>query len=255
MTRAKHSFTLSTTDNDDLRRKPSTFISEIPEENLSPVPLVDNVETIITLTTAAMPPIDWVAATRAELEHRAAKYILSVTALNAWIHSPRAFMEKYLIRQPAGKMASASFGTAVHAGLSYIANYINKHDTLPSPDLWHEEVRIILAREILTAREQTEFLALTIKTLEQYLSKTDCPLSQRAKVEEKFGWKKVVIEGISITGAIDRIEFLPNNMAQVIDFKTGKAAKSKDQLIDYERQLYFYKLLWDGAGESRTLLR
>lgn len=58
-----------------------------------------------------------------------------------------------------------------------------------------------------------------------------------------------------ITGALDRVEYLPDNNAQVIDFKTGKAKKSTEQLADYERQLYFYKLLWDGIGESRTLIR
>ena len=47
-----------------------------------------------------------------------------------------------------------------------------------------------------------------------------------------------------ITGILDRVEYLTDNNAQVIDFKTGKAKKSAEQLADYERQLYFYKLLW-----------
>lgn len=164
-------------------------------------------------------------------------------------------MEKYLIRQPAGKMPSASFGTAVHAGLSFIGEYVNEHAKIPSPELWHESVRKVLFHEILTKREQDEFLIQTIKTLEEYLKKTDCPLADRARIEEKFWWKKVIIEGIQITGILDRVEYLPNNYAQVIDFKTGKANKGKEQLADYERQLYFYKLLWDGIGESRTLSR
>lgn len=33
---------------------------------------------------------------------------------------------------------------------------------------------------------------------------------------------------------------------RVVDFKTGKyKAPSSEYGIDYERQLYFYKLLWD----------
>jgi hypothetical protein len=59
-------------------------------------------------------------------------------------------MEKYLIRQPAGKMPSASFGTAVHAALSFIGEYFNQHGVIPTAELWHEEVRKVLFHEILT---------------------------------------------------------------------------------------------------------
>jgi hypothetical protein len=41
----------------------------------------------------------------------------------------------------------------------------------------------------------------------------------------------------------------------VVDFKTGKPNKSKEQLDEYERQLYFYRLLWDGSGQNKTLSR
>lgn len=255
MTRAKRCLTICATDNIDARSKPSLFISEIPEEHFTSLPLVDSIDTISLMTTAQIPVIDWLSATRAELEQRAKKYTLSITGLNTWLASPREFMEKYLIRQPAGKMPSASFGTAVHAGLSFIGEYVNEHGTLPAPELWHEAVRKVLFHEILTEREQAEFLVQTIKTLEEYLLKKDCPLWEKAKIEEKFWWKKVVVEWVQITGILDRVEYLPDNNAQVIDFKTGKAKKSPEQLADYERQLYFYRLLWEGVGESRTLLR
>lgn len=255
MTRAKRFLTICATENVDMRSKPSTFISEIPDNEISLLTLVDNIETISLLSTSAVPPIDWMAATRSELAERAKKYTLSVTALNTWIASPQAFMEKYLIRQPSGKMPSASFGTAVHAGLAFIGDYVNSHDTLPASDLWNEVVQKTLFHEILTTREQEEFQVLTIKTIENYLSKNNCSLAEKARIEEKFWWKKVVIEGVKITGILDRVELLPDNNAQVIDYKTGKAKKSAEQIIDYERQLYFYKLLWDGIGESHTLVR
>ncbi len=42
---------------------------------------------------------------------------------------------------------------------------------------------------------------------------------------------------------------------QVVDFKTGKPNKGKEQLADYERQLYFYRLLWDGSDQNKVLSR
>ena len=58
-----------------------------------------------------------------------------------------------------------------------------------------------------------------------------------------------------LTGVFDRVEYLPDGTMQVIDYKTGKPDKSREQLEDYERQLYFYRLLWDGSRQSKMLSR
>ena len=42
---------------------------------------------------------------------------------------------------------------------------------------------------------------------------------------------------------------------KVVDFKTGKPNKGREQLADYERQLYFYRLLWDGSNQNKILSR
>lgn len=194
MTRAKEHLIVSASDNEDMRLKPSSFISEIPEiyckkENID----IDPVKIIIT-QTAPLPPTDWTEATKAELTKRAKNYDLSVTGLNTWLKSPREFLEKYLIRQPAGKMPSASFGTAVHAGLAFIGEYYNEHSKLPEKILWETKIKETLYHEILTKKEQEDFLEKTIEVIDEYLSKTDCPLAAKAKIEERFGWKKVVVE-------------------------------------------------------------
>lgn len=255
MTRAKKHLIISATDNEDMRLKPTSFITEIPENlrekwNIS----VDPVQVIIA-QTAPIPHTDWSEATRVELEKRAKNYDLSVTALNTWLKSPREFLEKYLIRQPAGKMPSASFGTAVHAWLAFIGEYFNEHNTLPSQELWIQKIEQTLFHEILTKKEQEDFLKKTIEVISTYLSKKDCPLAAKALVEERFWWKKVVVEGMRLTGVFDRIENLPDGTMQVIDFKTGKPDKWREQLEDYERQLYFYRLLWDGSHQNKILSR
>lgn len=253
MTRAKEYLVISATDNEDMRLKPSSFIEEVPENfrekkdiNIDPV-------TVIIAQTAPLPMINWSEATKTELEKRAKNYDLSVTALNTWLKSPKEFLEKYLIRQPAGKMPSASFGTAVHAGLAFIGEYYNTHSTIPEKDVWVKKIEETLYHEILTKKEQEDFLKKTKEVIEDYLAKKDCPISAKALVEERFWWKKVVISGVRLTGVFDRVEYLPDGSMQVIDFKTWKPDKSREQLADYERQLYFYRLLWDGSNQNRTL--
>lgn len=57
-----------------------------------------------------------------------------------------------------------------------------------------------------------------------------------------------------LTGSIDRVEYLDNQEVQVVDYKTGKyKAPTSEYGQDYERQLYFYKLLWDGSGQDKVL--
>lgn len=186
MTRAKEYLVISATDNEDMRLKPSSFIEEVPENfrekkdiNIDPV-------TVIIAQTAPLPMINWSEATKTELEKRAKNYDLSVTALNTWLKSPKEFLEKYLIRQPAGKMPSASFGTAVHAGLAFIGEYYNTHSTIPEKDVWVKKIEETLYHEILTKKEQEDFLKKTKEVIEDYLAKKDCPISAKALVEERF---------------------------------------------------------------------
>ncbi len=255
MTRAKKYLTISASDNGDMRLQPSSFITEIPENTREKIDIqIDPVNAIIA-QTAPLPQIDWSEATKTELQKRAKNYDLSVTALNTWLKSPREFLEKYLIRQPAGKMPSASFGTAVHAALAYMGEYFNEHNSLPSHTLWMWKVEEVLLHEILTKKEQEDFLKKTEEVIVNYLSKKDCPLAARALVEERFGWKKVVVSGMRLTGVFDRVENLPDGTMQVVDFKTGKPDKGREQLADYERQLYFYRLLWDGSNQNKILSR
>ena len=255
MTRAKEYLTISASDNGDMRLQPSSFITEIPENTREKIDIKIDPVNVIIAQTAPLPQIDWSEATKNELQKRAKNYDLSVTALNTWLKSPREFLEKYLIRQPAGKMPSASFGTAVHAALAYIGEYFNEHNSLPSHTLWMSKVEETLLHEILTKKEQEDFLKKTEEVIANYLSKKDCSLAARALVEERFGWKKVVISGMRLTGVFDRVENLPDGTMQVVDFKTGKPDKGREQLADYERQLYFYRLLWDGSNQNKVLSR
>jgi len=186
MTRAKESLVISASDNEDMRLKPSSFIEEIPEKFRQKEAVKIDPVNIIIAQTSPVPPINWTEATRTELEKRAKNYDLSVTALNTWIRSPKEFLDKYLIRQPAGKMPSASFGTAVHAGLAFIGDYFNDNNSLPHENLWTKKIEETLIHEILTKKEQEEFLQKTIEVISDYLKKYDCPLAQKAKIEERF---------------------------------------------------------------------
>jgi RecB family exonuclease len=118
-----------------------------------------------------------------------------------------------------------------------------------------KKIEQTLYHEILTKKEQEDFFKKTEEVIDNYISRKDCPLAAKAMIEARFGWKKVVVSGMRLTGVFDRVENLPDGTMQVVDFKTGKPDKGKEQLADYERQLYFYRLLWDGSHQSKVLSR
>lgn len=186
MTRAKEYLCITSVHNPDEGIYPSNFIAEIGEDYTQKIDPKIDPEKIIMAQTAVLPPINWSVATKTELEKRAKNYVLSVTALNTWLKSPQEFLEKYLIRQPAGKMPSASFGTAVHAALAFIGNYYNTYHELPTKDLWVEKIIQTLKNEILTSQEQIDFLTKTTEVVANYLSKKDCPLAQKSLIEVRF---------------------------------------------------------------------
>ena len=256
MTRAKEYLMISSPDNEDMRLKPSSFINELPEKNIQKIDIKVDPAQIIIAQTAPSPLINWSDATRIELEQRAKKYILNVTALNVWLHSPREFCNNHLIKKPAGKMPSASFGTWVHEGFSFIANYLNKFGKIPPKNIWEDVIYEKIKWEILTENEKKFFLTQAVSVVENYLSKKDCPLLIPAfLVEANFWGKHVIVEWVPIKWKFDRVENLPDGTMQVVDFKTGKPNKGREQLADYERQLYFYRLLWDGSNQNKILSR
>jgi DNA helicase-2/ATP-dependent DNA helicase PcrA len=65
-------------------------------------------------------------------------------------------------------------------------------------------------------------------------------------------------ENITISGMIDKIEYLDDlfgGRINIVDYKTGRSfsEKTKDEKKDYERQIVFYHLLLDGYDENVTI--
>ena len=70
-----------------------------------------------------------------------------------------------------------------------------------------------------------------------------------AALEYKFRSKNIYFGKVPLTGAIDRIDLLPDNTLRILDYKTG-TPKSQNELLGegknsdggYYRQLLFYRL-------------
>lgn len=193
MTRAKSTLYITSVKSDLTKQDPSQFITEIPEELVQSFDYHVDHDRLLGITTAPVIQTSWSEATETELRRRANEYVLSVTALNAWLRSPKEFLEKYLIRQPQGKMPAASFGTIIHTTLQFISDHYKDHKDLPPEDEWRKVVEHSAEKEILTEKEREKFIEDAVKHIHEYLSASNCPMKMFAISEKRFPKSRPVV--------------------------------------------------------------
>lgn len=196
------------------------------------------------------------------LANKLANYRLSATGLNMFLDlehgGPEAFLQNNLLRVPQGVSAPMLFGTAIHAVMEKMHNFVkanNQAGQLPP----FEEVE-----QTFVSKFQTN--DLTPEQAKQYTDKGKHALrlfydacadqfkpNQRAELK----LEAVLPSGARLTGKLDAVEFDQlHRTIKVVDYKTGKAFDSfahpgqyRAKAHRYHQQLMFYKLLTEHSAE------
>ncbi len=182
-------------------------------------------------------------------------YTLSVTHLSNYLDCPLRFYFQCLIRVPAGKSPSATFGQAVHWALNKAFKYLKDDgNEFPLTDDFMKEFRWYMYRnrDSFTKEEFKLRLDYGEKILPAYYNQNINVWNKIAVTERPI--KNVEVEGVPIKGNLDKVEFVGKH-ATVVDYKTGKLKYAKDKFTkptteapnggDYWRQAVFYKILID----------
>jgi DNA helicase-2/ATP-dependent DNA helicase PcrA len=144
-------------------------------------------------------------------------------------------------------------GTAIHAALeSYFREYHRKK-IKPPKELLTLHFKSSLEKELLTNKDYLERLEIGQNILNEYYETYNEQFTSNTISEFNFSHDGVNIEGIQLTGKIDKIEITENNII-VTDFKTGNADTGMQKLAhgeDYWRQLVFYKILCDRSPKFK----
>ncbi|HEX8923402.1 MAG TPA: PD-(D/E)XK nuclease family protein, partial [Patescibacteria group bacterium] len=180
-------------------------------------------------------------------------YKFNVTHLNSYLNCPLCFYFKTILRIPASKDKFASLGTAVHASLSFLFNYLKNQNKLLSKDELLEVYRRNLLRENLSQKNFDEVLYQGAKHLSDYYDHYQSEFNCECLIDYDFKPDNVFMDGIPLTGKVDKIDILPSinnglSNVNVIDFKTGNPDTKAQEMklgADYFRQLVFYKILAD----------
>ncbi|OGJ46020.1 hypothetical protein A3J23_02715 [Candidatus Peregrinibacteria bacterium RIFCSPLOWO2_02_FULL_48_14] len=247
LTRAKKSVTLSYPKANEKNRPvmPSEFLSEIAPEflqKLDTLPIENDAFNHLSTLFFQIPKTTD-EQEKIFLKSMLENYTLSVTSLNNYLRCPRLFYYNNLLRVPRAKTHHEAYGTAVHEALK---DWLL--EAAPTKEFLIAQFEHHLRREILSKQEFRGGLELGQKTLADYYDHYSTIQNTNVLVEYDFKSHGVTLDGIPLTGKLDKIEILDPTAktVHVVDYKTGNPDSKAKELAEggaYRRQIAFYQLL------------
>ena len=249
---------------DGKEAEPSQFIIELlegDEQKIQTKTVSEEISTtykFLRLQTAPQPEIQQLEADF--IGPKVEKFIMNVTALNNYLKCPLHFYYNSLIRVPSGKSEATTFGSAIHDALQrFFRKMQDNNNEFPDKqdlvqDFFHYMNRhreAFTQVEFKNRKEQGEMVLNNY--YDNYIN------DWNKVVTTEYRINNVILQGIPLKGAIDKIEFNGKQVV-VIDYKTGSVENAKEKLLppneknplggDYWRQAVFYKILLRGHPKN-----
>ncbi len=188
-------------------------------------------------------------------------FVLSISSLNRFLKCPLSFYYEQVLRIPSVQSEAASYGTAIHFALRRLFEKMkaDASKTFPGVDqfvkYFEEEMRRY--RAYFGPKEYERRMTIGQQILPKYYEQYIASWPKNVLIEHDV--RNVEMEGIPLTGAIDRIDLLDHSHAHIVDYKTGSLDKNKVRQPtpanplggNYWRQLYFYKILYETAQSDK----
>jgi len=173
----------------------------------------------------------------------------SPTALNNYLECPWKYFYQNLIRIPSAPTKSQSYGTAVHGALHDFFNRVKEEET--DKNFLLQSFEGYLNNLGLRERDTLELLEKGKRALSLWYEASNKDWNENVWTEFRINGI-MLTDDIRLTGVLDKVEFLDDNVVNVVDYKTGKPktrneleGKTKNADGNYFRQLVFYKVLLD----------
>lgn len=181
-------------------------------------------------------------------------YRMNVSHLNKYLKCPLTFYFENVLKVPMVKSESLGFGNAVHYALNVLFSTMIKDSNKAFPekrDLYSFFLKGL--KRFHSHFSEQEFSRKSDFGKEILPEYYDIYVNHWNKnVLTEYSFYNVVMEGIPLTGVIDKLEF-DGKKVNVVDYKTGNPDNGRKKLNppndkdplggDYWRQLIFYKIL------------
>jgi DNA helicase-2/ATP-dependent DNA helicase PcrA len=185
---------------------------------------------------------------------------LHVTAFNTYLYCPLAFYFEQVIRVPSLISEAAVYGIAAHEALQRLFSrmLLSREHLFPSEKefLSYFEFALQAQRSQLTESAYQRQLEIGQRKLKRYYQYYYGRWSKKVRVEYQI--RQVEVDGVPLTGTIDKLEFLPQLHVSIVDYKTGTYQPAKLRRPSaasphggsFWRQLVFYKILYEAFDRS-----
>ncbi len=267
MTRAKTFLQLSFSREDRAGKllEPSRFVGEIAsgtglDIELKELPEDRLLETQMLLLKELQKPV-LPMLEKAQTASLLENFALSVSSLNQYLRCPLSFFYEHILRVPNITSPSAAYGTAMHYALRRVFDRMKQSEDKVLPSV-EEFVRFFVEemhrqQGFFVPKEFRRRLEMGQRHLEAYYEQHKDNWTYQVQVELSI--RNVEMKGVPLVGTIDKLEIERENIAYIVDYKTGSHQTKKVKPPSaaepnggiYWRQLHFYKILFEESQSQR----
>jgi DNA helicase-2/ATP-dependent DNA helicase PcrA len=258
LTRAKKHLQVSFAMNNNAGKalETSCFVDEIsaPEERVNKAMAQEDLVEHMQWAMQPVPEVRIRMANAAWIEKVLQQFTMSYTSLSKFLHCPLSFYYETILRVPYQKNDALAFGSAVHHALEYMYKDMKKNGAFPTKEEVLSSFGYAMYLEsacftpIQYERRKEQGTTILTEYYDHYIND-----SVSKNVEIEFKVPRYLLDGVPVTGKIDKIEF-EGSTCKVVDYKTGNPDNSATAMTsppnekeplggDYWRQMVFYKLL------------
>jgi DNA helicase-2/ATP-dependent DNA helicase PcrA len=241
---------ISTAEEREKCKVPQEVLAKHMEWALQPVP-----EVRIRIANA-----EWI-------ERMLQQFSMSATQLSKFLRCPLEFYYETILKVPMQKRDALAFGTAVHYALERMFKEMQRaNGVFPTK----EEVQAAFVSELkregggMSPVVYERRMEQGLKDLADYYDRYINSLYKDAEIELKI--QRYYLDGVPVTGKIDKIELHPEGNI-IVDYKTGDSSDTKTVKNlkppsednphggDYWRQMVFYKLLLENYEDRSRIVK
>lgn len=202
----------------------------------------------------------WAKAPSERVAERLASFRMSITALNLFLQCPLGFYFEHILSAPQLPSPEGIYGAALHLALQRLFERMltsrPKHFPPEQDLLLFFEQALGKNKGMLGEGPYSRYMEQGQAFLSLYYRQHLDAWHKDVSVE--YTVRQVELDGIPITGTIDRIEYHKKLTVRLVDYKTGShdpARVSRPSAKHpyggtYWRQLVFYKLLFEQLDRS-----
>ncbi|MCX6728721.1 MAG: ATP-dependent DNA helicase [Candidatus Saccharibacteria bacterium] len=189
-------------------------------------------------------------------------YKLSVTHLHNFLDvsrgGPATFLLQNLLHFPSAKSPNAAFGTAIHDTLQSVHGHLSSTGKKQAIEDIISNFEKNLKSQNMKQVDYSDFFQKGSEALQVFFEKSYDTFKTTQQTEINFNNQHSIIDSAHLTGKLDLADIdQANKLMAVIDYKTGKPARTwngkteyeKVKLHKYKQQLLFYKLMVENSRD------